>query len=111
MSGLEASAGEFGDAWRGEATETEVVSEAHRRGLRFLDFPAQRHHHVLGIFATYAVLSDATAGGPHGRDLFDLRNTAVARNRVPAGVEFCLWHRRYWEPRRGEGRGSIRPCW
>ncbi len=29
------------------------------------------------FFATYAVLSDATAGGPTGADLFDLRNVAI----------------------------------
>ena len=29
------------------------------------------------FFAAYAVLSGETAGGPSGRDLFDLRNTAV----------------------------------
>ena len=29
------------------------------------------------FFASYAVLSDATAGGPTGRQLFDLDNTAV----------------------------------
>jgi len=29
------------------------------------------------FFATYAVLVDATAGGPSGQDLFDLRNTAI----------------------------------
>jgi cytochrome o ubiquinol oxidase subunit 3 len=29
------------------------------------------------FFATYAVLMDATAGGPSGRDLFDLRTTAI----------------------------------
>ncbi|MEO7116983.1 MAG: cytochrome o ubiquinol oxidase subunit III [Caldimonas sp.] len=29
------------------------------------------------FFATYAVLTDATAGGPSGRDLFDLRTVAV----------------------------------
>jgi cytochrome o ubiquinol oxidase subunit 3 len=29
------------------------------------------------FFATYAVLSGATAGGPSGRDLFDLRNTGI----------------------------------
>jgi cytochrome o ubiquinol oxidase subunit 3 len=29
------------------------------------------------LFATYAVLVDATAGGPSGRDLFDLRNVAI----------------------------------
>jgi len=27
-----------------------------------------------GLFAAYAVLSDQTAGGPAGRDLFNLRN-------------------------------------
>ena len=29
------------------------------------------------FFATYAVLVGATAGGPSGRELFDLRNTAI----------------------------------
>jgi cytochrome o ubiquinol oxidase subunit 3 len=29
------------------------------------------------FFATYAVLVDATAGGPSGRDLFDLNNVAI----------------------------------
>jgi len=29
------------------------------------------------FFATYAVLTDSTAGGPAGRDLFDIRNVAV----------------------------------
>ncbi len=29
------------------------------------------------FFATYAVLVDATAGGPSGRQLFDLQNTAI----------------------------------
>ena len=29
------------------------------------------------FFATFAVLADATAGGPTGRDLFDLRNVAI----------------------------------
>src|SRR3954467_11348096 len=29
------------------------------------------------FFATYAVLSDSTAGGPTGRDLFDLRMVAI----------------------------------
>jgi cytochrome o ubiquinol oxidase subunit 3 len=29
------------------------------------------------LFATYAVLVDATAGGPSGRELFDLRNTGI----------------------------------
>ena len=29
------------------------------------------------FFATYAVLTDSTAGGPSGRDLFDLRKVAI----------------------------------
>jgi cytochrome o ubiquinol oxidase subunit 3 len=29
------------------------------------------------LFATYAVLVDAAAGGPSGRELFDLRNTGI----------------------------------
>ncbi|MEO7337424.1 MAG: hypothetical protein ABIV63_12665, partial [Caldimonas sp.] len=29
------------------------------------------------FFATYAVLTDSTAGGPSGRDLFDVSNVAI----------------------------------
>ena len=29
------------------------------------------------LFASYAVLADATAGGPGGAELFDLRNVAL----------------------------------
>src|ERR1700752_295750 len=29
------------------------------------------------LFASYAALAHATAGGPAGRDLFDLRNVAI----------------------------------
>jgi cytochrome o ubiquinol oxidase subunit 3 len=29
------------------------------------------------FFATYAVLTDSTAGGPSGRDLFEMRNVAI----------------------------------
>jgi cytochrome o ubiquinol oxidase subunit III len=30
-----------------------------------------------GLFAAYAVLAGKTAGGPTGRDLFDLRNVFI----------------------------------
>src|ERR1700757_5099000 len=30
-----------------------------------------------GFFAAYSVLSTSTAGGPSGRDLFDIRNVAI----------------------------------
>ena len=41
------------------------------------------------FFATYAVLTDSTAGGPTGRDLFDLRTVAI-ETALPADVELHL---------------------
>ncbi|MBS0445418.1 MAG: cytochrome o ubiquinol oxidase subunit III [Proteobacteria bacterium] len=41
------------------------------------------------FFATYAVLTDSTAGGPSGRDLFDLRTVAVETGCLLASTFFC----------------------
>jgi cytochrome o ubiquinol oxidase subunit 3 len=41
------------------------------------------------FFATYAVLVDATAGGPSGRDLFNLRNVAVETGCLLASSFTC----------------------
>ena len=41
------------------------------------------------FFATYAVLLGQTAGGPGGRELFDLRNVAIETG-LPVAVELHL---------------------
>jgi cytochrome o ubiquinol oxidase subunit 3 len=41
------------------------------------------------FFATYAVLTDSTAGGPTGRDLFDLRTVAVETACLLTSSFFC----------------------
>ncbi len=41
------------------------------------------------FFAAYAVLKDGTAGGPTGRDLFDLQNTAIETGCLLASSFTC----------------------
>jgi cytochrome o ubiquinol oxidase subunit 3 len=41
------------------------------------------------FFATYAVQTDSTAGGPSGRDLFDTRNVAIETACLLASSFFC----------------------
>ena len=41
------------------------------------------------LFATYAVLTDSTAGGPAGRDLFDLRTVAIETACLLTSTVFC----------------------
>jgi len=41
------------------------------------------------FFATYAVLTDSTAGGPRGRDLFDLRTVAIETACLLTSSLFC----------------------
>ena len=43
-----------------------------------------------GFFAAYAVLAKETAGGPGGRDIFDLKLVACG-NRVSVAIDLCLW--------------------
>ena len=62
------------------------------------------------FFATYAVLSGETAGGPSGKDLFDLHNVAIetaclllssftcglaaiGRGRITASCTMAVWRR------------------
>ncbi len=47
------------------------------------------------LFASYAVLTDATAGGPSGRDLFDLPMVAV-ETALPAALDRVLRLGRDW---------------
>jgi cytochrome o ubiquinol oxidase subunit 3 len=57
--------------------------QADRHRLRLLDLHPQRHDHVL------AVLQGQTAGGPSGRDLFDLRNVAIETGFLLASSFTC----------------------
>ncbi len=41
------------------------------------------------FFATYAVQTDSTAGGPSGRDLFEIRNVAIETACLLASSFFC----------------------
>jgi cytochrome o ubiquinol oxidase subunit 3 len=41
------------------------------------------------LFATYAVLTDSTAGGPSGRDLFDMRTVAIETACLLTSTVFC----------------------
>ena len=41
------------------------------------------------FFATYAVLTDSTAGGPSGRDLFEIRNVAIETACLLTSSLFC----------------------
>ena len=41
------------------------------------------------FFATYAVLTDSTAGGPSGKDLFDVRNVAIETACLLTSSLFC----------------------
>ena len=41
------------------------------------------------FFATYAVLTDSTAGGPTGRDLFDMRTVAIETACLLTSSLFC----------------------
>ncbi len=41
------------------------------------------------FFATYAVLTDSTAGGPSGRDLFEVRNVAIETACLLTSSLFC----------------------
>ena len=57
------------------------------------------------LFAAYAVLSDSTAGGPSGAELFDKTHVFLETD-VPAGLERDLW---FWLARGAieDGRSSL----
>jgi cytochrome o ubiquinol oxidase subunit 3 len=70
MSAYQAADGEF-PLSRAAATTRIVV------GYGFWIFLLSDIVMFAAFFATYAVLMDSTAGGPSGRDLFDLHSTAI----------------------------------
>ena len=62
---------------RTEHAERSVASMRIIVGYGFWIFLLSDIIMFAAFFASYAVLVDATAGGPSGRDLFDLRNVAI----------------------------------
>src|SRR5246127_5160442 len=74
MSGAEATIGMHGVA--SHAAE-EVISKRIIVGYGFWIFLLSDIVMFSAFFATYAVLVDQTAGGPSGRELFDLDNTGI----------------------------------
>jgi cytochrome o ubiquinol oxidase subunit 3 len=74
MSGAEATVGMDGVA--SHAAE-QVISKRIVVGYGFWIFLLSDIVMFSAFFATYAVLMNATAGGPSGHDLFDLDNTAI----------------------------------
>ncbi len=84
MTGIDLTTGAAG--YRPPAQEREhridvagefVVSKRVVVGFGFWIFLLSDIVMFSAFFATYAVLSPNTAGGPSGRELFDLRNTAI----------------------------------
>jgi cytochrome o ubiquinol oxidase subunit 3 len=80
MSAFQATAGREG--WEDRRTMAEqparqLVSKRIIVGYGFWIFLLSDIIMFSAFFATYAVLVGQTAGGPSGRDLFDLRNTAI----------------------------------
>ena len=79
MSGFDATA----DRWEArpvqlvEYTAGELLSKRIIVGYGFWIFLLSDIVMFSAFFASYAVLMHATAGGPSGRDLFDLRSTGI----------------------------------
>jgi cytochrome o ubiquinol oxidase subunit 3 len=69
--------------WPGPAPQRIVV------GFGFWIFLLSDIVMFSAFFATYAVLSGETDGGPSGRELFDLRNTAVQTGLLLASSFAC----------------------
>jgi cytochrome o ubiquinol oxidase subunit 3 len=68
------------DAHHGSAADLEWSGPASKRvvtGYGFWIFILSDMVMFSALFATYAVLLGQTAGGPSGRELFDLRNIAI----------------------------------
>src|ERR1700760_1337562 len=74
MSGAEATIGMHGVA--SHAAE-EVISKRIIVGYGFWIFLLSDIVMFSAFFATYAVLVNETAGGPSGKDLFNLHNVAI----------------------------------
>jgi cytochrome o ubiquinol oxidase subunit 3 len=83
MSAFEAAAGDFNrrepdrESWKRRQTADELVSKRIIVGYGFWIFLLSDIIMFSAFFATYAVLVDATAGGPSGRELFNLRNVGI----------------------------------
>jgi cytochrome o ubiquinol oxidase subunit III len=79
MSAFEAAAGpqEWRDHRQMAGTASELLSKRIIVGYGFWIFLLSDIIMFSAFFATYAVLVGQTADGPGGRDLFDLRNTAI----------------------------------
>jgi cytochrome o ubiquinol oxidase subunit III len=79
MSAFEAAAGpqEWRDHRQVAGTASELLSKRIIVGYGFWIFLLSDIIMFSAFFATYAVLVGQTADGPSGRDLFDLRNTAI----------------------------------
>ena len=65
------------ESWDSRHAATEVVSKRIIVGYGFWIFLLSDIVMFSAFFATYAVLVGATAGGPSGRELFDLRTTGI----------------------------------
>ena len=79
MSAFEATAGpeEWRDRQHMAGAADGLLSKRIIVGYGFWIFLLSDIVMFSAFFATYAVLVDATAGGPSGRDLFNIRNVAV----------------------------------
>jgi cytochrome o ubiquinol oxidase subunit 3 len=82
MSAFQAAAGPHDRAWqdRPRMTEHAAHGQVSKRiivGYGFWIFLLSDIVMFSAFFASYAVLVGQTAGGPSGRELFDLRNTAI----------------------------------
>jgi cytochrome o ubiquinol oxidase subunit III len=80
------------DSHHGSATEREWSGPASKRvvtGYGFWIFILSDMVMFSALFATYAVLLGQTAGGPSGRDLFDLRNVAIETGLLLASSFTC----------------------
>ena len=69
--------------WDGPASKRIVT------GFGFWIFILSDMIMFAALFATYAVLSGQTAGGPSGHDLFDLRNVAIETGLLLASSFTC----------------------
>src|SRR6195952_427209 len=79
----EAQHGSAGREWSGPAPKRIVT------GYGFWIFILSDMVMFSALFATYAVLLGQTAGGPGGRDLFDLRNVAIETGFLLASSFTC----------------------
>jgi cytochrome o ubiquinol oxidase subunit III len=77
MSGFQATAGHGLEPGHRQHAAGELLSKRIIVGYGFWIFLLSDIIMFSAFFATYVVLSGATAGGPSGRDLFDLDNVGI----------------------------------